>query len=220
MENPYGFGKDLLVSDIIDWNEGIWCEDAIKEISIPADAEIILEMRLSDHGGEDELVWQFLRDDMFTVRSAYNMWMDFLYSSKQAGTSNPSSMQGLWKKVWHSPVQPRIRSFLWRLCRRILPCRVNLMFRRVIDYNSCDACGAVEDEMHVLFHCLVARQIWKKLPQFNGLLYSAPDVLSLFDRVQSKFPAKDIQLWLYTLETNWNVRTKESLRECIWTRVR
>lgn len=80
------------MSDIIDHATGRWVEDAVKEIFHPIDADIILGMRLSDTSTNDELIWFFSKNGIFTVKTAYNMWMDFVFSASSAEPSEPREM--------------------------------------------------------------------------------------------------------------------------------
>ena len=56
----------------------------------------------------------------------------------------------------------KIRHFTWRACREILPTKVNLKRRKVVDVDSCEECNdGIENSGHLFWSCQRARQIWQ-----------------------------------------------------------
>lgn len=211
--HQYEFGKDLYVADLINWEEGGWITPIVEEIFHPLGAEIITGMRLIDQSVEDEQIWHFTKDGIFSVRTAYHMWIELSISASSASSSDSNKMQKLWRKLWKCPVQPRIRDFLWRSCRSLLPCRENLHRRKIIEHNYCDLCGAAEDETHVIVHCRAAKSVWKLQPQFSFLRSYKGNFLNLFDYIQAKAPSDDLQLWAYMPEAIWGARNRHLFEE-------
>lgn len=193
--NFYGFENSLTVADVIDWNNNGWDVDIVQEIFHPLDAEIILQMRIRGPTMEDELIWHHTKNVLFSVKTAYHCWMENKYEA-HAEASNSLGKKQLWRKVWHLPVQPRIRTFLWRACRRLLLSKANLFFRKITEHNICEFCTNVEDEAHVLFHCREARCVWCLVPELKGALVYAFDVLNTFDYAQENLTRDQVQLWL------------------------
>lgn len=158
--NPLGFDANLRVSDLIDWGDGGWDEDCVREVLLPIDSELVLKMRLCDPTTKDTLLWHYTKDGEFSVKSAYHMWMDYHSSESLVGSpSNLTCSHQLWHKIWAIRVQPHVKSFIWRACWSILPCLKNLKHRKVLVEDLCSCCGAPEDEFHALFHCFEERKL-------------------------------------------------------------
>ena len=57
----------------------------------------------------------------------------------------------LWKKIWQLQVPPKIKNFLWRACRNVLPTKQALLKRKVtVDpiYERCHS--VVEESVHAV----------------------------------------------------------------------
>ena len=67
----------------------------------------------------------------------------------------------MWKTLWKLKVPNKIKVFGWRACCNILPTRVNLLKKRIIEDNRCEGCKTEpEIEIHALWNCGVAQDIW------------------------------------------------------------
>ncbi|KAL0403695.1 UNVERIFIED_CONTAM: hypothetical protein Sradi_2010300 [Sesamum radiatum] len=79
-------------------------------------------------------------------------------SSSTKELSLGSHSDSLWKIVWDTKVPPRIRVFIWRLCREVLPTLENIgRQKRGIDV-CCAMCGMqVESSKHIFLECSFAR---------------------------------------------------------------
>ncbi|KAL0320391.1 UNVERIFIED_CONTAM: hypothetical protein Sradi_5300600 [Sesamum radiatum] len=82
-------------------------------------------------------------------------------SSSMIELSLGSHSGSLWNLVWDTKVSPRVRVFIWQLCREALPTLENIDRRkRGIDV-CCVMCGTqVESSKHTFLECSFARQIW------------------------------------------------------------
>lgn len=103
---------------------------------------------ISDHQG-----WQYTSTGIYSVKSGYKVAMG--YPRLQ------SEQSFVWWCLWDLPIPPRVRLFLWRACQDILPTRLSLFRRHIIDESLCPMCdGADESTMHALLYCPAARAIW------------------------------------------------------------
>ena len=67
----------------------------------------------------------------------------------------------VWKVLWKLKVPNKIKVFGWRACCNILPTRVNLTRKQIIEDNKCEACKAeLEIVVHALWNCGAAQDIW------------------------------------------------------------
>ncbi|CAN1787615.1 hypothetical protein LINPERHAP1_LOCUS17719 [Linum perenne] len=73
------------------------------------------------------------------------------------------STRKLWKWLWHLDLPPKIKFFMWRICRNALPTKVGLLSKRCGFSSTCLSCNADDETMeHMLFHCHVSRAIWEQ----------------------------------------------------------
>lgn len=67
-----------------------------------------------------------------------------------------------WEVVWRTPVQQRIRVFMWLLLHDRVLCNVNKMKRHISDDPRCPRCNGNEETLlHLLRDCPTSRSIWK-----------------------------------------------------------
>ena len=63
------------------------------------------------------------------------------------------------------PVQPKVKLFIWRACKAILPTQTNLFDKGVSQTYSCLWCGdEAETVGHLLWGCEFAQRVWKASP--------------------------------------------------------
>lgn len=76
----------------------------------------------------------------------------------ELSTRNQSESQ--WKALWKLKVPDSVKYFLWQACLNILPIKLNLIKKKVIDKADCLVCGVEETILHVMWECLVAIDVW------------------------------------------------------------
>lgn len=63
--------------------------------------------------------------------------------------------------MWQPDVPRATRLFLWRALNDILPTRLNLWKRKVIDGSSCPICNKGDESvLHVLWSCPASSDLW------------------------------------------------------------
>lgn len=71
-----------------------------------------------------------------------------------------SQMHQYWQRLWRLKLPEKIKMFLWRASKDILPCNVNLVKRCTPISVMCPRCGAKEETgIHALFECSFAKQV-------------------------------------------------------------
>lgn len=117
---------------IINPSTCVWNVNAIdKEVNVK-DARLIKALPLGDGIEADRMMWPFNRDGRFTVKYGYNL---LIYDSLSSQTSIPSSSWAinkiLWKSIWNSKLVPKLKIFLWRICKGCLSTRRALYGRHL-----------------------------------------------------------------------------------------
>ena len=70
----------------------------------------------------------------------------------------------VWEELWSCKLPAKINFFGRKCLHGILPCYGVLANRHATKVSSCPICsGSCEDIKHTLFHCLHAREIWKRM---------------------------------------------------------
>ena len=76
-----------------------------------------------------------------------------------------------WKKLWHSEVPPKVRSFIWRLCWDFSPSRVQLTHRHIrIPITFVCVCARAHVCVCVFFFFFVNR-MWSISGMFFWLVH-------------------------------------------------
>lgn len=54
-------------------NLGNWNQKLIHKLFTPNEANVILQLPISNHGANDQLIWMHSKEGHFTIRSAYHL---------------------------------------------------------------------------------------------------------------------------------------------------
>ncbi|CAN1173790.1 Putative ribonuclease H protein At1g65750 [Linum perenne] len=72
-------------------------------------------------------------------------------------------VQGAWSQLWNLSVPPRIKNFIWRLAREVIPTRAALRRRHILVPGGCGICGnGSEDYNHLFYDCPYATDCWEQ----------------------------------------------------------
>ncbi|KAH7573740.1 hypothetical protein JRO89_XS03G0200800 [Xanthoceras sorbifolium] len=147
---------------------GAWNTDLVRSSFAPIDADCILSLPTSVRSCPDKLMWHHTKDGKYSVKSGY--WL--ASSLAQDGTSSSSSLAGSswWKFLWGLNIPAKVRMFVWRACRNLLPTRSLLAARRVPVGAGCPLCGAdVDSVLHSLWLCRTLVESKAAVPFLAGL---------------------------------------------------
>ena len=121
----------------------------------------------------DKLVWDFTSKGNFIVRSAYKITVVDSMATRMEGTLNGEDHKAFWRKLWSLNVSNKIKSFAWQVCRNVIPMKVNLCHRQVIDDYMCEACGlGKETSGHIFWECETTHEVWVQF----GIIFEAQGV--------------------------------------------
>lgn len=150
------------VADLIDRTAGRWKVEVLRGKVANDDLDLIKTIPISIFPKQDRLVWHFTQHGAYSVKSGYYIALQRKRSGLYIGeSSNQSSCSGFWKRLWNLRVPPKVKNFLWRACREILPVRERLFRKGIGPSKVCPVCNA-EDEtvLHALVRCSAANVVW------------------------------------------------------------
>lgn len=198
------------VNDLIDPECHEWLQPVIHELFTNTEAQCILRIPLSLRPMEDRLIWHYDRKGLFSVKSGYyTVWLASqrdLPASSSGGCENHTSNP--WRSVWKARVPPKIKSFMWRVLRGILPTRMALAKKITLPNKKCVFCNRYEEtDLHLFKHCQALISFWNASPL--GQIPLASLNCSLSDwicEVLSTFSSQQIDLFLSCLWVVWTER--------------
>ncbi|PRQ57087.1 putative ribonuclease H-like domain, reverse transcriptase zinc-binding domain-containing protein [Rosa chinensis] len=106
----------------------------MREIFTEGEVEKIACIPLSLHGRVDRLIWHYDRKGLYSVRSGYHVFNNFMCRKDKASTSLNGCGRvehNYWMALWGARVPPKVKSFVWRLLHGILPTKSSLVRRKI-----------------------------------------------------------------------------------------
>ena len=156
-----------LVSDLFIPGSTTWNETLIDQHFYPWEAAAIKSIPVISFGAVDALIWPMSSDGAYTVKSAYQL-LSRLQRQEEASPSDMEAGKSLWNGIWKLRAPNKVRHFLWRVVQNSLSTKLNLYKRQVVSNGYCDVCRTcLEDNIHALWYCDVARAIWQTDVCFN-----------------------------------------------------
>ena len=110
------------------------------------------------NSGEDQCYWVYFNTWHFTRKSVY---LSLHQSNNVVDIS-------LWNLAWKWNGPQSIRTFIWLAISNRLKTKFELHRRHITKDSTCCICGHhLEDTIHVLRDCVIARQVWLRLVYNN-----------------------------------------------------
>ncbi|KAL5792216.1 hypothetical protein ACOSP7_000810 [Xanthoceras sorbifolium] len=109
---------------------GAWNSELVRSSFAPIDADCILSLPTSMRSCPDKLLWHYSKDGKYSVKSGY--WLASSLAQDGASSSSSSAGSSWWKFLWGLNILAKVRMFVWRACRNLLPTRSLLAARRVL----------------------------------------------------------------------------------------
>ncbi|KAH7572293.1 hypothetical protein JRO89_XS04G0233800 [Xanthoceras sorbifolium] len=147
---------------------GAWDSALVRSSFAPIDADCILSLPTSVRSYPDKLMWHHSKDGKYSVKSGY--WLASSLARDGASSSSPSAGSSWWKFLWGLNIPAKVRMFVWRACRNLLPTRSLLAARRVPVGAGCPLCNvAVESVLHSLWLCRSLAESKAAVPSLASL---------------------------------------------------
>ncbi|CAN1137051.1 hypothetical protein LINPERHAP2_LOCUS9817 [Linum perenne] len=71
------------------------------------------------------MVWHYSKHGKYTVRSAYRVMMEKVNRRTHLNVARD------WNKIWSLEIPPKVKHFIWRLGRGVVPTRPTLLGRGI-----------------------------------------------------------------------------------------
>ena len=138
------------------------------------------------------------RKRIFTVKSTYKVAREVLRAGRVAESSMGCVRKGIWSALWKLRTPNKIKVFGWRACNEILPTKLNLSKRRVIEDATCPICLRFpESVVHALWECDATRDVWAcslKILQKGGS--GMADMFQLMEYLLEQVESQDMEVVL------------------------
>lgn len=146
--------KDAQVNSLFDEHTNYWDNDVLRDIYNERDCELIQQIPIPVHGSQDSWYWCFDDKGQFTVKNCYRRLRGEMVC--------PDIL--FWKKLWGINLPGKVLNLLWRVCCQVLP-TADALHKKCVNLElMCSWChGDVEDDMHILFQCCFAKEVWKRV---------------------------------------------------------
>jgi hypothetical protein len=150
------------VNELIDPSLNRWKTQLISQTFWPIETNQILQIPLPSPNIEDTISWQGTKDGTYTVRSGYNAQIEWETSNNnQPQSSNNQIDNNIWNKLWKIEAPPKQIHLLWRILKKVIPVKANLLTKGIICDSICPICNHSPETIdHTFLHCEWARLVW------------------------------------------------------------
>ncbi|GJQ99829.1 reverse transcriptase [Tanacetum coccineum] len=200
-------------------------------------------------GSHPSWIWSSLLHDrdlllqgQYTIKSGYKQAIALISTSVSIGESSANPSSKFWKVIWHIPVQPKIKLFLWKAISNSVATKENLFRRncspsqnssaafgivardcagllRYVIGNRCRAVSPLHAEIiAVHFACsLVFNHGW-----FNAIVESDSQIAISLSSLDTSSPwslaalVEDIRIWAENMQIRFSWVNRESNQVAHW----
>ena len=168
-----------------------------------------MRIPLSHGHSVDTLFSLYSKNGEYSVKSSYQTARQIRSAEEGCGEcSMARSDDALWKLLWKLHIPSKIKVFAWRALHDILPTRVNLMRRKIVDDGTCQLCQREnETVLHVLWECSVAKDVWAGCSrELQKHVSGQNDLAFLFEELRQKLSVEVFELFVVQLWLIWSQR--------------
>lgn len=154
------------VADLVDPESNAWNIKMTESTFWPIDRNRILSVPLGAITSDDRVVWHYTKDGKFLVKSAYQLLLAAKFSEGESRVGSSSGVPDVrWSELWGLNLLPKVRMFLWRATKNILPLGAELFRRHISENPLCGhCCNHLETISHVSMQCRGLGDIWSSHP--------------------------------------------------------
>lgn len=153
--------KPERVQDFIVHGGGAWDEDELRKHLLPIDVQDILRTPIGRPGSSDFQAWNYTKNGMFSVKSAYHLAIQRKRAARgRAETSRNCDEHRGWLALWGTQVPGKVKVHCFRLIENGLAVGTELSHRKIKDGITCLVCGRNEDLVHRFWSCPHSQSVW------------------------------------------------------------
>ncbi|XP_024039324.1 uncharacterized protein LOC127898872 [Citrus sinensis] len=119
------------------------------------DTEAIIKIPLPRSQKVDEMLWHYDKHGEYSVRSGYQIALK-LKAPDEPGSSGSNSKR--WKVVWFVELPEKMKIFMWRAARNLLPTAENLWKRKCLKDPICQGCNREVETNHDILEFIY--EVW------------------------------------------------------------
>jgi hypothetical protein len=164
----------------------------------------ICSLPLSPLGHPDQMVWSGNKSGLFTVKSAY--YLEMQHRNQAKGESSTAWQEvGMWKSIWNLNVPPVLKNFLWKVCHNVLPTKVNLFSKKIVQDPLCPCCSREEESLfHILWNCPSSMAFWQECARkIQKMAIDLTDGWGLIHNFMERLDGEDLLLALTIARHIW-----------------
>ena len=197
------------VESLIDAESMTWKKSLIEQIFLLQDSELILKIPLSLRRPPDKLIWSGSKGQ-YTVKSGYQLLLSQQRSHEAPASSSLNGGCNFWNTIWAVRVAPKVRLFIWRACRDILPTQTKLFDRNISHSFTCLWCGEESETCdHVLWRCEFVQRVWRECAASIPVDFEVDMTFRDFiDRCTRELQSPSLEIVFTTAWDVWNARNE------------
>ena len=106
--------------------------------------------------------------------------------------------RNIWGILWKMVMPNAEKKFMWRACNDLLPTKVNLYRRKIVDDDKCPICNMEgESVCHILWTCPSAMDVWGvSIRQFHKCSFREDDFLRIDEMIQQQCETEHFILFI------------------------
>ncbi|KAJ9554109.1 hypothetical protein OSB04_018154 [Centaurea solstitialis] len=148
---------NMTVGDLVNPLSQEWNRELLARLFSSRDCNRILNLSPPNESHPDKIIWHWTEDGIYSVKSCYR-----LITEKIAPLSH-LFISGDWKRIWKANIPNKVKFFIWRAIREVIPTRNALQSRGIQVPPLCPLCNRnVENNWHALVDCPQVRSIWNE----------------------------------------------------------
>ncbi len=131
-------------------------------------------------------------------------------ATEASSSSTRNSANQFWSSIWATSVPPKVRVFIWRAGKGILPTQTHLFDKGISNTFSCVWCGdEAETEDYLLWRCEFAQRVWNECPvTFASRVHVDMSFSDFIDGCITDLACPSLEITFYTAWAIWKARNE------------